>query len=85
MVNLERPEHVLARVRSDEASSTFMVDAFIYPGNSGGPVVVRFKAMAIAGTKSYAKAALIGDPDATTTEEIRCRVTRGGPSNLRRA
>jgi len=57
-----------------------MVDASIYPGNSGGPVVVRLMAMAIAGTKSYAKAALIGDPHATTTEEIRWRVTRGDPS-----
>jgi hypothetical protein len=44
----------------DNASSTFMIDALVFPGNSGGPVVLKPEAMAIAGTQSHAAAQLIG-------------------------
>jgi hypothetical protein len=44
----------------DGASLTFMVDAFVFPGNSGGPVVLRPEAMAIGGTQAPAAAQLIG-------------------------
>ncbi len=53
---------VIARVRDALAgtSQEFLVDASIFPGNSGGPVVTRPEAMAIEGTRSSGKAWLIG-------------------------
>jgi S1-C subfamily serine protease len=53
---------VIARISEmlDSASATFMLDAFVFPGNSGGPVVLRPEAMAIQGTKANGKASLIG-------------------------
>ncbi len=33
-------------------SKTFLVDTFIFPGNSGGPVFLRPEVVAITGTKS---------------------------------
>jgi len=55
-------EGVVARIRDTLAGSTqtFLIDASVFPGNSGGPVVTRPEAMAISGTKPYAKASLIG-------------------------
>jgi S1-C subfamily serine protease len=52
----------IARVRDALAGSSpdFLLDASIFPGNSGGPVVTRPEAMAITGTKSLSKAWLIG-------------------------
>lgn len=52
----------IARVRDALAGSSqeFLLDASIFPGNSGGPVVTRPEAMAIEGTKSMGKAWLIG-------------------------
>ena len=42
------------------ASTTFLVDSFVFPGNSGGPVVVRPEVVSIEGTKSIPRAMLIG-------------------------
>ena len=44
----------------DNASTTFMLDAFVFPGNSGGPIVTRPEAVAIDGTKAQNRASLIG-------------------------
>jgi S1-C subfamily serine protease len=53
---------VISRIRDmlDGYSSDFIVDAFVFPGNSGGPVIIRPEMMTIAGTKSNNQAALIG-------------------------
>ena len=53
---------VLARVRDvfDDPQAPFLVDAFVFPGNSGGPVVSQPEIMSIVGTKSSPKAYLIG-------------------------
>lgn len=42
--------------RSDE----FLIDAFIFPGNSGGPVVTKPESMALHDTKAVSSAYLIG-------------------------
>jgi hypothetical protein len=41
-------------------SKSFLVDTFIFPGNSGGPVVLRPELTSITGTKSQNNALLIG-------------------------
>lgn len=52
----------IARIRdvlnSHEAS--ILIDASIFPGNSGGPVVIRPEISSIEGTKSILRSALIG-------------------------
>lgn len=52
----------LARVRDMLAriSKVFLVDAFVFPGNSGGPVVLKPEALAIEGTKPQLAPYLIG-------------------------
>lgn len=52
----------IARIRDTliKANETFLVDAFIFPGNSGGPVVSKPEFLAITGTKSQSSAYLIG-------------------------
>jgi hypothetical protein len=42
------------------ASRTFLVDSFVFPGNSGGPVVIKPEVVAIGGTKANPKALLVG-------------------------
>jgi hypothetical protein len=44
----------------DGASKWFLVDSFVFPGNSGGPVILKPEITSITGTKSNGKAALIG-------------------------
>jgi len=44
----------------DGASKTFLVDALVFPGNSGGPVVLKPEIVSIQGTQPNPKAALIG-------------------------
>ena len=53
---------VIARISEmlDRASRTFLVDAFVFPGNSGGPVVLKPEFGSIEGTKSQNTAYLIG-------------------------
>ncbi len=41
-------------------SKIFLVDAFVFPGNSGGPVVLKPEAVAIEGTKAQLAPYLIG-------------------------
>jgi hypothetical protein len=52
----------LARVRDTlmGAEKTFLVDATVFPGNSGGPVVTKPEVVAIPGTTPVADARLIG-------------------------
>lgn len=52
----------IARIRDtlQESSKDFLVDAFVFPGNSGGPAVSKPEALSITGTKSQSDAYLIG-------------------------
>lgn len=54
----------IARIRDTLAptapSSEFLVDAFVFPGNSGGPVVLKPEIAAIRGTKPANRAVLLG-------------------------
>jgi S1-C subfamily serine protease len=53
---------VISRVRDMLAghSSNYMVDASVFPGNSGGPVTIKPEAMAINDTQAITRSALIG-------------------------
>jgi len=53
---------VVARISDTLAgfSKTFLVDTFIFPGNSGGPVILKTDINAIAGTKRQDHSFLIG-------------------------
>jgi hypothetical protein len=44
----------------DGATSNFLIDASVYPGNSGGPVILKIEMTAIEGTKSQTTATLLG-------------------------
>ena len=52
----------IARIRDTLAGhdNEFLVDAFLFPGNSGGPVVLKPELTAISGTKRQDQALLIG-------------------------
>lgn len=52
----------IARIRDviEGQQSPYLIDASVFPGNSGGPVVIRPEAMAIQGTEAISNAALIG-------------------------
>ncbi len=52
----------IARIRDtiSGVNNEFLVDAFIFPGNSGGPVISKPEVLAIEGTKSQISAELIG-------------------------
>ncbi|WP_099240677.1 S1 family peptidase [Synechococcus sp. BDU 130192] len=52
----------ISRIRDlfDGQMGPFLIDASIFPGNSGGPVIIKPEAMAITGTVSVKRAALIG-------------------------
>ena len=52
----------IARIRDALAGTedSYLVDSSVFPGNSGGPVVIRPKAMALHGTTAPQKARLIG-------------------------
>ena len=52
----------LARIRDALARTgeTYLVDSTVFPGNSGGPVVIRPEALALTGTSPQTRAALIG-------------------------
>lgn len=43
-----------------KSNSEYLIDAFVFPGNSGGPVVSKPEAFAITGTKSQNASYLIG-------------------------
>lgn len=52
----------IARIQDvlNVGTGDFLVDASIFPGNSGGPVVLQPESTAITGTKSISRANLIG-------------------------
>lgn len=54
----------IARLRDlidgKDKSSTFLIDTFVFPGNSGGPVILRPEGMYIEGTKPINDSYLIG-------------------------
>lgn len=52
----------IARVNEmlDQASTTFMLDAFVFPGNSGGPAILKPELTSLSGTKNHPQALLIG-------------------------
>lgn len=52
----------IARIRDalTKSNNEYLIDAFVFPGNSGGPVVSKPEAMAITGTKSQSASYLIG-------------------------
>jgi hypothetical protein len=41
-------------------SDSFLIDSFVFPGNSGGPVILRPEFVSISGTPSQSKSYLIG-------------------------
>ncbi len=41
-------------------SNEFIIDSLIFPGNSGGPVILKFEKQSIQGTKPQVKSCLIG-------------------------
>lgn len=53
---------IIARIRDylDDRTTDFLVDAPVFPGNSGGPVVLCPSALSIQGTKAPERADLIG-------------------------
>lgn len=53
---------IFSRVRDfiEGKSNDFILDAMVFPGNSGGPVILCPSAIAIKGTKSIPKAHLVG-------------------------
>jgi len=55
-------EGVIARISEllDHASGTYMVDSFVFPGNSGSPVILKPEITAIQGTTANGRAYLIG-------------------------
>lgn len=53
----------------DDRTLDFLIDASVYPGNSGGPVILRPEAIAIEGTKNQLNATLIGLVQAYLTYE----------------
>jgi len=52
----------IARIRDTltRSNNEYLIDAFVFPGNSGGPVVSKPEALAITGTKSQDASYLIG-------------------------
>lgn len=52
----------IARIRDTltKSNNEYLIDAFVFPGNSGGPVISKPEAMAITGTKSQGASYLIG-------------------------
>jgi S1-C subfamily serine protease len=55
-------EGIIARISEllDHASPTFMLDSFVFPGNSGSPVILKPEVTAIQGTAANGKAYLVG-------------------------
>jgi S1-C subfamily serine protease len=53
---------IISRIKDlfEKRSKDFVIDAFVFPGNSGGPVITRPETQSIHGTKFSTKANLIG-------------------------
>lgn len=61
----------VARIRDTLAKTDpnpeYLIDSFVFPGNSGGPVVLKPETIAITGTKAQTSAYLIGIVRSTVT------------------
>lgn len=61
----------IARIRDTLAKTDpdpeYLIDSFVFPGNSGGPVVLKPETIAITGTKAQTSAYLIGIVRSTVT------------------
>jgi len=44
----------------ENGSNSFLVDSFVFPGNSGGPVILKPELFAVQGTKPHQNAMLLG-------------------------
>lgn len=55
-------EGIVARISEmlEGKSSTFLLDSFVFPGNSGSPVVIKPEFTSIVGTKANRNSYLIG-------------------------
>jgi len=53
---------IIARIRDlyEKRSTDFTVDAFVFPGNSGGPVITKPEMISIQGTTPYKRSSLVG-------------------------
>jgi hypothetical protein len=53
---------IISRIKDlyENRSKDFVVDAFVFPGNSGGPVISKIESNTLKGTKAINKARLIG-------------------------
>jgi len=53
---------IIARIQDwlHEKADEFLIDANVFPGNSGGPVVTRPESVQISGTQSFMRCCLIG-------------------------
>ncbi|CAM4273116.1 S1 family peptidase [Zobellia nedashkovskayae] len=53
---------IIARIRDvfENRNNSFTIDSLVFPGNSGGPVIIKPESTSIQGTKAMTKAALIG-------------------------
>lgn len=53
---------VIARIRDlfEKRTKDFIIDASVFPGNSGGPVILKPEMVSITGTQANASASLIG-------------------------
>lgn len=53
---------IISRIRDlyEKRSKDYVVDAFVFPGNSGGPVISKIENNFLKGTKAYNKSRLIG-------------------------
>lgn len=67
IVNAERQyalvrSGIISRIRDiyDQRSKEYIIDAFVFPGNSGGPVLSKPEAIGIKGTRISKSSALIG-------------------------
>lgn len=50
----------LAATQDPKQTKEYLIDAMIFPGNSGGPVVTRFEVASITGTKAVGTSYLLG-------------------------
>ena len=67
IVNMDRQyviarSGIIARLRDaiEKQSQDYLIDALVFPGNSGGPVLYKPEILSIQGTRSVVKPALIG-------------------------
>jgi len=50
----------LAATQDSKQTTEYLIDAMVFPGNSGGPVITRFEIASITGTKAVKRSYLLG-------------------------